>query len=275
MAETRVKYVLIVVAAAVGLMTTLVFLTMFTHIADKHERAGHFDIYSNPKVPYSSVQSALYYKRHLLSERLGGYSVDPNNPDRISFWSDDVFHGEGRCGTFLYDGQSKQLKQVRRWPVFVEWSLDSRFMLLDPPHPTILDLATGREVDLADAISREDGSRVELLALQLSPDGERLAAAVGVSPDNHGWDRDLVEITVAFLGVRYIATIRAAQYPAWTEKDIQWSAGRLQLAASSTAQRPIMVKTSEALGWIATAPTTAPSPGSHDRSCTPAEPKSR
>jgi hypothetical protein len=270
-----VKYVLIVVAAAVGLMATLVFLTMFTHIADKHERAGHFDIYTKPKVADSSVQSALYYKRHLLSERLGGYSVDPNNPDRISFWSDDVFHGEGRCGTFLYDGRSKQLKQVRHSPVFVEWPLDSRFMLLDPTHPTILDLATGREVNLTDAISREDGNRVELLALQLSPDGERLAAAVGVSPDNHGWDRDLVEITVAFLGVRYIATIRGAQYPAWTEKDIQWSAGRLQLAASSTPQRPIMVKTSEALGWIATAPTAAPSPGPHDRSCTPAEPKSR
>jgi len=148
-------------------------------------------------------------------------------------------------------------------------------MLLDPTNPAILDLATGREVDLTDAISREDGNRVELFALRLSPDGERLAAAVEVSPDNHGWDRDLVEITVAFLGVRYIATIRGAQYPAWTEQDIRWSAGRLQLAASSTPQRPIMVKTSEALGWIATAPTAAPSPGSHDRSCTPAEPKSR
>ncbi|MCU1316051.1 MAG: hypothetical protein JWN63_1373, partial [Candidatus Acidoferrum typicum] len=44
------KYILIVVAAAVGLMATVVFLTMFTHIADKHERAGHFDIYTNPKV---------------------------------------------------------------------------------------------------------------------------------------------------------------------------------------------------------------------------------
>ncbi|MGB7846102.1 MAG: hypothetical protein WBL63_10840 [Candidatus Acidiferrum sp.] len=269
------KYVLIVVAAVAGLMATLVFLIMFTHIADKHERAGHFDIYTNPKVPDSSVQSALYYKRHLLSERLGGYSVDPNNPDRISFWSDDVFHGEGRCGTFLYDGRSKQLKQVRRWPVSVEWSLDSRFMLLDPPHPTILDLATGREVDLADAISREDGNRVELLALQLSPDGERLAATVGVSPGKHPWDQDLVEITVAFLGVRYIATIPGSQYPAWTEKDIQWSAGRLQLTAFSTAERPIMVKTSEGLGWIAAAPMAAPSPVNQDRSCTPVEPKSR
>jgi hypothetical protein len=189
-----VKYVLIVVAAAVGLMATVVFLTMFTHIADKHERAGHFDIYTNPKVTDSSVQSALYYKRHLLSERLGSYSVDPNNPDRISFWSDDVFHGEGRCGTFLYDGQSKQLKLIRHWPVFVEWSLDSRFMLLDPAHPTILDLVTGREVDLADGISREDGIRVELLALQLSPDGERLAAAIGLSPDHRGWDRDRIGI---------------------------------------------------------------------------------
>jgi hypothetical protein len=29
-----------------------------------------------------------------------------------------------------------------------------------------LDLATGREVDLKDAISKEDGNRVELLALR-------------------------------------------------------------------------------------------------------------
>jgi hypothetical protein len=102
------KYVLIVAAVIVGVVLTTFVLTIFTHVFDKHERAGQFDIYTNPKVPDSSIHSALYYKRHRLTEKLNSYSVDPNNADRILFSSDDVFHGsEGLCGTFLYDGQSR------------------------------------------------------------------------------------------------------------------------------------------------------------------------
>jgi hypothetical protein len=100
------KYALIVVAVIVGLLLTMLVLGIFTHIFDNHERAGHFDIYSNSKVADSSVQSALYYKRHLLTGRLNGYDQDPNNPDRVLFSTDDIFHGTEGSWTFLYAGQS-------------------------------------------------------------------------------------------------------------------------------------------------------------------------
>ena len=248
------KYFVIVAATAVGLVATLVFLAIFTHIFDNHERVGHFDIYTTPKTADSSVHSELYYKRHRISERLDGYSLDPNSPDRIEFFSDDRFSGEGRCGDFLYDGRTGQMKRLRRRPAFVAWSRDSRSMLLERDHPTILDLTTDREVDLTDAVSTEDGKRMELQAIQLSPDGEKLAAVVMVAPNNRVRDGDLVEITIASLGVRYIATIRN-YVPDWTEKDIEWRAGRLELAISGTPQRPVTVKAPEKLGWLAIAPT--------------------
>lgn len=75
-----------------------------------------------------------------MTERLNSYGVDPNNPDRILFSSDDVFHGhDGLCGSFLYDGRSKQLTRLRRWPYAVgttrDWSPDSRYILLDHNRP--------------------------------------------------------------------------------------------------------------------------------------------
>jgi hypothetical protein len=197
------KYVLIVAAVIVGVVLTMLVLTIFTHIFDNHERAGQFDIYTNPKVPDSSVHSALYYKRHRLTERLNSYSVDPNNVDRILFSSDDVFHGsEGLCGTFLYDGQSGKLTPLRPWPHGGGlWSPDSRFILLN--RATVRELLTGEEVDLMDSISREDGSRVELSILQWSPDSQRLAGVIRISPDGRDLDLDLVEIRLAPLSVKY------------------------------------------------------------------------
>jgi hypothetical protein len=43
------KYVLIVAAVIVGVVLTMLVLTIFTHIFANHERAGQFDIYTNPK----------------------------------------------------------------------------------------------------------------------------------------------------------------------------------------------------------------------------------
>src|SRR5216683_2408568 len=145
------KYVLIVAAVIVGVVLTTFVLTIFTHVFDKHERAGQFDIYTNPKVPDSSIHSALY-KRHRLTEKLNSYSVDPNNADRILFSSDDVFHGsEGLCGTFLYDGQSRKLTPLRRWPYGGGlWSPDGRFILLN--RATVRELLTGEEVDPMDSV---------------------------------------------------------------------------------------------------------------------------
>jgi hypothetical protein len=256
-----VKYVLIVVAAVVGLVALLLFLTVSTHIFDDHRRVGHFDVYyASSKTADGSGRLAIYYKRHQLSDKLSGYSIDPNNPDRISYWSDDIARSRERCGTFLYDGRLGLLKRIRRRPVVVYWSLDSRFMLLDYTEPVIFDVATGTEVDLTDAVSKTDGTRVNMQAIQLSPDGERVALLIQISSD-----MDLVEVTVASLDVRYIATVR--EFPVWTDEDIRWSAGRLELTVSATPQRPIMVVAPENLGWTATAPTAARKPNRLDTLC--------
>jgi hypothetical protein len=266
------KYALIVAAVIVGVVLTMLALAIFTHIFDNHERAGHFDIYSNPKVPDSSVSSALYYKQHRLSERLNGYSVDPNNPDRILFSSDDIFHGsEGLCGTFLYDGQSKKLTRLRPWPYSGGWwSPDSRFFLLD--RATVREFLTGEEVDLTDSVSRADGSRVELSILQWSPDSQRLAAVIRISPDGHERDLDLIEITLAPLSVRYVATISNSSL-VWTEKEIRWSGGELQVAVPSTPERQIVVKPLEELGWTTHPPSAPPQPPLHEHYCSIAEDK--
>jgi hypothetical protein len=58
-----------------------------------------------------------------------------------------------------------------------------------------------------DSISGEDGSRVELSILQWSPDSQRLAGVIRISPDGRDLDLDLVEIRLAPLSVKYIATI--------------------------------------------------------------------
>jgi hypothetical protein len=83
------KPVQVVLALVLGLIVSAVFLAILTHLFDNHEGAGHFDVYTNPKVPDSLVHSALYYKQHRLTERRNSYHVDPNSPDRILFSSDD------------------------------------------------------------------------------------------------------------------------------------------------------------------------------------------
>lgn len=269
------KYALIVAAVIVGLVFTMFVLTIFTHIFDNHERAGHFDIYTNPKVPDSSVQSALYYKWHLLTDRVNGYYLDPNSPDRILFSSDDVFHGtEGLCGTFLYDGQSKQLTRLRRWPYGGRlWSPDSRFILLD--RATVHKLLTGEEVDLTDSVSSQDGGRVDLSILQWSPDSQRLAGVVRISPDGgRDFDQDLVEISPAPLSVKYIAT-NSNSVLAWTEEEIRWIGGELQVAAPSTPERDIIVKSPEVLGWTTNPPSAPPKPVLHEHYCSAVEGKAK
>jgi hypothetical protein len=265
-----VKSILIVVAGVAGLVVAVVVLGIFTHVFDRHERVGHFDIYTNPKVPDSSVQSALYYKWHLLTDRLNGYDLDPNNLDRILFSSDDVFHGtEGLCGTYLYDGRSKQLTRLRRWPYAGRlWSPDSRFILLD--RATVHELLTGEEVDLTDSVSREDGGRVELSILQWSPDSQRLAGVIRISPDGRELDLDLVEIARAPLSVRYVATVSHSPL-VWTEKEIGWSSGELQVAAPSTPERQIIVKPPDALSWTNVRPSAVRTPKAYESPCSSVE----
>jgi hypothetical protein len=81
------KKILIFVAGSMALLLTLLVLSTLTRLFDKRTRSGQFDIYTTPKAADSVVLSALYYKRHLLTERLRDYSLDPNNPDRILFLS--------------------------------------------------------------------------------------------------------------------------------------------------------------------------------------------
>jgi hypothetical protein len=268
------KYVLIVSAVIVGVVLTMLVLTIFTHVFANHERAGRFDIYTNPKVPDSSVHSALYYKRHRLTEWLNSYSVDPNNADRILFSSDDVFHGsEGLCGTFLYDGQSRKLTPLRRWPYGGGiWSPDSRFILLN--RATVRELLTGEEVDLMDSVSRADGRRVELSILQWSPDSQRLAGVIRISPDGRDLDLDLVEIRLAPLSVKYIATISHSSL-VWTEKEIRWNGSELQVAAPSTTEREIIVKPPQDLGWTTNPPSAPVKPAAlYEHFCSAVEGKS-
>jgi hypothetical protein len=264
------KYVLIVGAVIVGLVLTMLALGIFTHVFDNHERAGHFDIYTNSKAPDSSVQSALYYKRHQLTGRLNSYYLDPNNSDRILFSSDDIFHGaEALCGTFLYDGQSKQLTRLRRWPYVGRlWSPDSRFILLD--RATVHELSTSKELDLTGFVSRMDGDRVELSMLEWSPDSQRLAGVVTIAPDGRILDRDLVEISLAPVSVKYVATIIDSSL-VWTVKEIRWMGGELQVAVPSTPERKIIVKSPEVRGWTTNPPRVPPQPVLHEQYCSTVE----
>src|SRR3954454_5137117 len=123
------KLFLIIGAAVVVLVLTFIGIGVFTPLLDNHTQVGHFDVYTGSKQADSSVQSTLYYKHHLLTRRLTNYSLDPNNPDRILFSSDDISHGvDGACGTLLYDGRSRQLTTLRPWPHAGNmWSPDSHF----------------------------------------------------------------------------------------------------------------------------------------------------
>jgi hypothetical protein len=269
-----VKYILIFVAGVTALLVTVLVLSTFTHFFDNRTRSGHFDIYTTPKTPDSVVFSVLYYKRHLLTDRLNDYSLDPNSPDRILFASDNVFHGaRGICGTFLFDGQSKQLTQLRRWPAHGDWSPDSKSILFERAnHPSVRDLATRDEITLTEWVSAKgDGKFLELSVFEWSPDSHRLAGEVRVLPVARPseFDWDLVEITLTPLSFQYLATLRGG-YPGWTTDDIGWSDGRLQSAPSSK-HGSIVVKPPEGLGWTTAPPShSIPSSERLDRPLCPA-----
>jgi hypothetical protein len=113
---------------------------------------------------------------------------------------------------------------------------------------------------------RINGDRVELKLLQWSPDSQRLAGEIGISPDERDWDRDLVEITVVPLRFRYIATIRNSSL-VWTDKQFRWGNGELQVAASSSPERNIIVKSPAEIAWKPNPPSTPPSPPAHEHEC--------
>jgi hypothetical protein len=267
------KYLLRIAAVVLAIMVALVILATFTHFGDRRERVGHFDVYTSPRVPDSSARSALYYKRHLLTENVNSYALDPNNPDRILFTSSDVFHGIDiriPCGTFLYEGRSKQLTRIRRWPAAILWSPNSQFILLDRgSHATVLELSTGKEVDVTDSVSKIDGSRVWMTVLQWSPDSQQLAAEI-----TDGWGGDLIEITLASLSVKYIATIDLS-WRSWTDTAIRWSGGELQVAIPDIPERHIVVKPQEALGWTTAPPIAPPRRSQYEDFCAPEEPSGR
>jgi|tagenome__1003787_1003787.scaffolds.fasta_scaffold20773502_2 hypothetical protein len=259
------KLFLIIGAAVVVLVLTFIGIGVFTPLLDNHTQVGHFDVYTGSKQADSSVQSTLYYKHHLLTRRLNNYSLDPNDPDRILFSSDDIFHGvDGACGTLLYDGRSRQLTTLRPWPYAGNmWSPDSHFVILD--RATVHDLITGQEVDLTNAVSTIDGKRPDFRRLQWSPDSQRLAASIMVPPPNADdrttvyRDQDLIEITLEPLSVRYVATIADSSL-VWMEEDIRWVDGLLQVTAPSTPKRRIVIKSPESLTWTTRPPTMPPRP---------------
>lgn len=270
------KKILIASAVTVAIVVTIVQIVGFLHLGNKHERAGHFDIYTTPKAAGQHVSSALYYSRHRLTDYLNEYAVDPNNPDRIIFSSDDVYHGnESVCGTFLYDGEARQLIQLRPWPYAsrsISWSSDSRSILLD--RATIRELATGREVDLTEFVSKKNGERVEVTPLQWSPDGKRLAARLFVSTTSRDPEEDLVEITVSPLRFRYIASLRDSSL-VWTDEQVRWADGDLQVPVAGTSKQSIFVKPLDDLSWTSNPPNSPTPPPLHEHFCAPAQSTAR
>lgn len=266
------KRILIAAAAAVAIVIAVVQIADFIHFGDKHERAGHFDIYTTPKAADQHVSSALYYSRHRLTGYLNEYAVDPNNPNRIIFSSDDIYHrNESVCGTFLYNGEAGQLVRLRPWPYAggsISWSPDSRSILLD--RSTIRDLTTGREVDLTEFVSKKNGERVEVTPLQWSPDGKRLAARLFVSTTSRDHDEDLVEITVSPLKFRYVASLRDSSL-VWTDAQVRWVDGELQLPGLGTSKLNIFFKPLEELPWTSTPPNAPPPPPLHEHFCAAVE----
>jgi hypothetical protein len=85
---------------------------------------------------------------------------------------------------------------------------------------------------------------------------QRLAGVIRISPDGRDLDLDLVEIRLAPLSVKYIATISHSSL-VWTEKEIRWNGSELQVAAPSKTEREIIVKPPQDLGWT-TNPPSAP-----------------
>jgi hypothetical protein len=125
---------------------------------------------------------------------------------------------------------------------------------------------TGKEIDLTESISKDDGNRVELNLLQWSPDSRRIAGEIGVSPDKRGRDRYLVEISVEPLSVKYVATIRDSPL-VWTDEQFRWTDGALQVAVPSTPERNVVLKSSDALGWGSNPPSVPPVMHIHEHDC--------
>ena len=89
-------------------------------------------------------------------------------------------------------------------------------------------------------------------------------------PDGRILDRDLVEISLAPLRVKYVATIDNSSL-VWTEKEIRWIGGELQVAVPSTPERQIIVKSPEVRGWTTNPPSVPPKPVLHEQYCSTVE----
>ena len=258
----------------VGTIAALVIVAERMHFGERHVRAGNFDVYaSRGTLPDTHTSSSLYYGRQELTDYLNGYAVDPNNADRIVFSSDDHYNGDKSvCGTFLYDGKTRMSVLLRNRPYAAgapfTWSPDSRYLLIDKA--TVRELLTGHEIDLGDYLSKKDGQRADMEVIQWSPDSRKLASRVGPITEAGHRDDDLIEITVSPLSFRYVATIRDASL-VWTDKQIRWSGGELQVATPT--DRSIIAKPAEELAWVAASPTAPAPPPIHEGYCSFVEAK--
>jgi len=230
------------------------------------ERAGNFDIRSvrEDALGHSRTTMSLVYHRRTLTNFLTDWSVDPRNPDRI------IYASRKPCGTFLFDGATGRTSQLEKGPVVVHaastdspdfaasnpWSPDGQYFFIDNDisEPAVVELRSGARVDLTDAVS-VDRRRLDMNALQWSPDGQRVAVVLQPGGYNDP-DRDLVAITLSPLQATYVATMTEGAGHGrvlWTTQDFHWDRGQLVTSAAGV-NAAIMKRPPDQIRWTTTTP---------------------
>jgi hypothetical protein len=242
----------------------LLFLLAGCAWLDTH-RVGNFELRKSRQHfgGHSSGTIALHYRGIQLAEKIGDWSVDPRNPDRIIYTSSG---NSEPCGTFFYDGRSGADWKMssRRMGVHPAsddspeddagtetWSPDGRYVYAgnETGHPVVFDLIERREFDLTDAVSIE-GRRLEMDATLWSPDSRRIA--VEIAPNGYNGDRDLATVTLSPLRAEYVASMTGS-LPLWTTTDYYWS-GELLVVRPTTKYQPVFSKTPKHITWTSSPP---------------------
>jgi hypothetical protein len=209
---------------------------------------------------HSHTESVLRYGRRILTKTLLASSADPGNPRRIIYSSREP--GE----TVIFDGLSHRRTVVALCSLTFEslhegqgirypWSPSGRFVAFgnDVGSPHVLELASGRVSDLTQLINAS-GQRLEMQALTWSPVDDRLAVLVQPGGYNDP-DRDLVEISLHPLTVRYLGTKTDNQGKGlilWESGDYGWTPNGLVLASGVRAT----IRQNAQLRWRIGPPTT-------------------